>query len=217
MQVKLLRAIQESEFERVGGIKTIGVDVRLIAATNRDLSADVSSGHFREDLYYRLNVVPVRLPALRERREDLPLLVDQIMAKFARRLNQPVRKLGPEALGTLTDYSWPGNIRELENVLERTLLLSDAEVLDLTDLPTELQAADGAVALDGPVDVPVGMSNLKDTVKLITRKIERKMIVQVLDETDGNVTQASRRLGISRKSLQTKMKDFGLRDDLSPG
>ena len=215
MQVKLLRAIQESEFERVGGVKTIRVDVRLIAATNRDLAAEVAAGHFREDLYYRLNVVPIKLPALRERVNDIPLLVEHILEKFARRLNQAIRHVDADALGSLMQYAWPGNIRELENVLERTLLLSDGDTLLVSDFPDELRVAPADMEIGDGLQLPIGMSNLKETVRHITRKVERQMIVQHLEETGGNVTQAARKLGISRKSLQTKMKDLGLRDELS--
>ncbi|MEE2789717.1 MAG: sigma-54 dependent transcriptional regulator [Myxococcota bacterium] len=215
MQVKLLRAIQESEFERVGGVKTMTVDVRLIAATNRDLSAQVNAGLFREDLFYRLNVVPIRLPALRDRADDIAMLVEHILQKFSRRLKQPIRKVDASALTCLMDYGWPGNIRELENVLERTLLLADGETLTADDFPSELRDAGPDAIMGQGLQIPIGMANLKETVRHITRTVERRMIVQYLQETGGNVTQTARRLGISRKSLQTKMKDFGLREESS--
>src|SRR5215470_13339789 len=135
MQVKLLRALQESEFERVGGLKTIKVDVRLITATNRDLEKEIRAGNFREDLYYRLNVVPLHIPPLRERREDIPLLAEHIVRKFNERLKKHVAGIEPDALERLVAYGWPGNIRELENVLERTLLFSDSTRIRLRDLP----------------------------------------------------------------------------------
>ncbi len=211
MQVKLLRAIQESEFERVGGIKTIEVDVRLITATNRDLHAQVQSGQFREDLFYRLNVVPIKLPALRERVEDISLLARHILGKFAKRLGQPERQLSGDALDVLCTYNWPGNIRELENVLERTLLFSERDPIGVTDLPLELQNPMQPGAIRGPMHVSGSTTDLKEAVRNITRKIEKQMIESVLVETEGNVTQGAKRLGISRKSLQTKMKEFGLR------
>ncbi|MEE2758186.1 MAG: sigma-54 dependent transcriptional regulator [Myxococcota bacterium] len=211
MQVKLLRAIQESEFERVGGIKTIEVDVRLITATNRDLHAQVQAGQFREDLFYRLNVVPIKLPALRERIEDISLLARHILGKFAKRLGQSERQLASDALDVLCAYSWPGNIRELENVLERTLLFSERDPIGLDDLPLELQKNAGAPTDGGLVNVSGSTTDLKEAVRNITRKIEKQMIESVLLETEGNVTQGAKRLGISRKSLQTKMKEFGLR------
>jgi DNA-binding NtrC family response regulator len=217
MQVKLLRALQESEFERVGGIKTIKVDVRLITATNRDLDKEIKSGNFREDLYYRLNVVPLHIPPLRERREDIPLLVEHIVRKFNDRLRKQVTGVEPDALGRLVVYGWPGNIRELENVLERTLLFCDSPRIRLRDLPAELGAA--LAASTTPTPIPTtgpasasGPSSLKDIVRAETERVERELIVRALDETGGNVTQAAKRLGISRKSLQMKMKEFGLRE-----
>src|SRR5215468_304429 len=138
MQVKLLRALQESEFERVGGLKTIKVDVRLITATNRDLEKEIRAGNFREDLDYRLNVVPLHIPPLRERREDIPLLTEHIVRKFNERLKKHVGGLEPEALERLVAYGWPGNIRELENVLERTLLFCDSPRIRVRDLPPEI-------------------------------------------------------------------------------
>ena len=213
MQVKLLRAIQESEFERVGGIRTIRVDVRLITATNRDLMSEVQAGHFREDLFYRLNVVPIKLPALRERDDDIPLLTQHILTKFSKRLGQTSRQIEIEALNALRSYGWPGNIRELENVLERTLLFSENNPIKISDLPVEfLQAASGET-IDSARLVPDGETDLKEAVRRITRRIERQMIEGVLKDTEGNVTQGAKRLGISRKSLQTKMKEFGLRSN----
>ena len=212
MQVKLLRAIQESEFERVGGIRTINVDVRLIAATNRDLLSEVQAGHFREDLFYRLNVVPIKLPALRERVDDIPLLARFILEKFARRLAQDDRQISHDAMDLLTAYQWPGNIRELENVLERTLLFSENNPIQESDLPSEMNVSRHVAGLGSTDLVPQGSTDLKEAVRAITRKIERQMIEGVLQETEGNVTQGAKKLGISRKSLQTKMKDFGLRD-----
>ncbi len=212
MQVKLLRAIQESEFERVGGIKTQQVEVRLIAATNRDLQAEVAAGAFREDLYYRLNVVPIRLPPLRERAEDIPLLAGHILDKYARKLDRPVTGITPAALRRLQGYHWPGNIRELENVLERTLLFCESDRIEAEDLPDEIGPTPEG-GLTPKAMVPPGVTRLKEAVKLTTRRIEQEMIERALAETGGNVTHTARQLGISRKSLQTKMKEFGLRED----
>ena len=217
MQVKLLRAIQESEFERVGGIKTLRVDVRLITATNRDLEREVGAGNFREDLYYRLNVVPLRIPPLRERLSDLPLLASHILAKFNARLGRRVVEIAPDAMRALCEHAWPGNIRELENVLERTMLFSTTEIIELADLPTEIrgESEEPLAAAAEPAGEPRGVSgahSLKEIVRAETSRVERELIVKALDETGGNVTQAARRLKISRKSLQMKMKEFGLRD-----
>ncbi len=213
MQVKLLRAIQESEFERVGGISTRRVDVRLITATNRDLAQRVQAGAFRDDLYYRLNVVPVHLPPLRERQADIPLLVEHLLTRYAARLGRAAPELRPDALQLMLAYGWPGNIRELENVIERTLLFCDGDAIGAADLPGELRGeAPGRGRLSVPVTV-VGHTGLKDAVRQTTQRLEREMIERALQETGGNVTRAARTLAISRKSLQTKMKEFGLRDD----
>ncbi|MCB9536425.1 MAG: sigma-54-dependent Fis family transcriptional regulator [Myxococcales bacterium] len=212
-QVKLLRAIQESEFERVGGITTRRVDVRLVTATNRDLQAEVAGGAFREDLYYRLNVVPIKLPPLRERADDVPLLVEHMLDKYNARLERDVQRVDDAAMQVLLRYAWPGNIRELENVIERTLLFCDGQTVTAEDLPAELCAqAEGGGSMAVPIP-PVGVTGLKDAVKLTTQRLEREMIERALEETGGNVTRAARKLEISRKSLQTKMKELGLRDE----
>lgn len=142
MQVKLLRALQEGEFERVGGIRSIKVDVRVIAATNRDLAKQIEEGHFRDDLYYRLNVVPIALPALRERKEDIPALVQAFIEKYNKRLAKTVASITDEALQKLMGYSWPGNIRELENVIERTLLFCESDQIEAKELPDDLRQPD---------------------------------------------------------------------------
>jgi two-component system response regulator AtoC len=211
MQVKLLRAIQESEFERVGGVTTRRVDVRLITATNRDLAKDVADGAFREDLYYRLNVVPIPLPPLRDRTQDIPALVQHMLQKYAQRLGKSgVERVGDDAVDLLSRYPWPGNIRELENVIERTLLFCDGPVVRAQDLPAELTGRIGGATPMAPIP-PAGVG-LKDAVRLTTQAVEREMIERALAETRGNVTQAARRLEISRKSLQIKMKELGLRE-----
>jgi DNA-binding NtrC family response regulator len=205
MQVKLLRVLQESEFERVGGIKTIKVDVRLVTATNRDLLQDIAAGSFREDLYYRLNVVPIHIPPLRERREDIPLLVDHFLAKFNDRLKKQIGSVSADAVSRLVSYHWPGNIRELENLMERTMLFCEHPEIQVSDLPPEIGGLPAA-ALPLP-----GAASLKEAVRAETERVERELIQKALDETGGNVTQAARKLKISRKSLQTKMKELGLR------
>jgi two-component system, NtrC family, response regulator AtoC len=228
MQVKLLRVLQESEFERVGGIKTIKVDVRLVTATNRDLAAELATGGFREDLYYRLNVVPIHLPPLRDRHLDIPLLVSHFITKFNDRLRKGITHIEPEAVERLVGYNWPGNIRELENVIERTMLFCEGSVIRVANLPTELLGGgpgDERTAPSSPsqtnlpavTHIPTppqseAVGSLKEAVKAETERVERELIQRALDETGGNVTQAARRLKISRKSLQTKMKELGLRD-----
>ncbi|HVX97313.1 MAG TPA: sigma-54 dependent transcriptional regulator [Polyangia bacterium] len=232
MQVKLLRVLQESEFERVGGIKTIKVDVRLVTATNRDLLQEIGAGTFREDLFYRLNVVPIHIPPLRERREDIPLLVDHFIAKFNERLRKQIEGIDLEAIEHLTAHPWPGNIRELENLMERTVLFCEGPQIHVSDLPPEishlvpvslpqaqLAQAPGAASAPGEdsgrsaaMTPDLVGSSLKEAVRAQTERVERELIQRALDETGGNVTQAARKLKISRKSLQTKMKEFGLRD-----
>jgi len=226
MQVKLLRAIQESEFERVGGLKTIKVDVRLITATNRDLEQEIARGNFRDDLYYRLNVVPLQIPPLRRRQGDIPLLVTHIIKKFNERLKKSITGIADDALAALEAHTWPGNIRELENVLERTILFTKGDRIERADLqlgstpdvPTALprtttNESGSLPQLDDDDDGGSEVSgSLKDAVRAETARVERELIVKALDETGGNVTQAARLLKISRKSLQMKMKEFGLRD-----
>jgi two-component system, NtrC family, response regulator AtoC len=229
MQVKLLRVLQESTFERVGGVKTLQVDVRLIAATNRDLQKAIAAGDFREDLFYRLNVVPLQLPPLRERTTDLPLLVESLRKKLNRRLNKQVTSFGSDAMHALQQYHWPGNIRELENLMERTLLFCESAVIGVSDLPPDFLARVQPVGATPAHDVTTstttprdgtdlrdGSESMKDIVRLHTERLERELIQRALEETHANVTHAARRLKISRKSLQIKMKetsDSSIEDD----
>ncbi|MEO7112853.1 MAG: sigma-54 dependent transcriptional regulator [Polyangiaceae bacterium] len=218
MQVKLLRALQESEFERVGGIKTIRVDVRLVAATNRDLKKLIANGSFREDLFYRLNVVPIRLPALRERASDIPLLVEHFLLKFNERLKKHVVGADPEAIELLQAYGWPGNIRELENVVERAVLFCDAQNLRVEDLPVEVRGGSAGGSITPPpteAEMQAALSGeggLKEHVKVAMNRLERELVGRALQQTGGNVTHAARLLKISRKGLQLKMKELGLRE-----
>ena len=221
MQVKLLRALQESEFERVGGIKTMRVDVRLVAATNRDLKKLISQSLFREDLFYRLNVVSIRLPALRERATDTPLLVEHFLKKFNERLKKSVTGIETEALDLLSAYTWPGNIRELENVMERSVLFCDGAKLRVEDLPQELrgpnhQPTSGSMIPPSDPSVDMGQlpaeGGLKEHVKVAMSRLERDLVGRALKQTNNNVTHAARLLKISRKGLQLKMKELGLRE-----
>ncbi|MCC6874374.1 MAG: sigma-54-dependent Fis family transcriptional regulator [Sandaracinaceae bacterium] len=218
MQVKLLRAIQEQEFERVGGIKTIEVDVRLVAATNRDLAEEIRAGRFREDLYYRLNVVQFRLPPLRERISDIPLLVDHFIRRFRERLKKNVSGVTEAASERLLSHPWPGNIRELENVIERCLLFCDGDRIDVQDLPPEIRAttvsrtpSPAPTAVDE--SLPDTAGGLKEAVREAATRVERELIQRALKQTNHNVTHTARLLKISRKSLQTKMKELGLREE----
>ncbi|MEZ4370921.1 MAG: sigma-54 dependent transcriptional regulator [Polyangiaceae bacterium] len=213
MQVKLLRALQEGEFERVGGVKTLRVDVRLIAATNADLKRQIADGTFRDDLFYRLNVVPINLPPLRDRRDDILLLCQHFIEKSNLRLKKQVRGVDASAEQLLLDYPWPGNIRELENVIERAVLFCDGERISLGDLPVEMQHAGPRDESPSSVDIEPGSSDgLKEQVKAATAQIERALISKALEQTGGNVTHTARLLKISRKGLQLKMKELGLRE-----
>src|SRR5690606_22187864 len=225
IQVKLLRAIQESEFERVGGVRTIRVDVRIIAASNRDLEADIRAKRFREDLYYRLNVVPIALPALRDRVEDLPLLVTHFIARCNDRLGKSVQRFSDEALHALARYRWPGNIRELENLVERMVLFASGPIIERDALPEaylEGTTEHEPPATAGPVSAGEGEKllrlplsslglDLKEAVRAGSRMVEEALITEALARTQGNVTRSARLLGISRRSLQSKMKELGLR------
>ncbi|MCK9274591.1 MAG: sigma-54 dependent transcriptional regulator [Syntrophales bacterium] len=208
MQAKLLRAIQDQEFERVGGLETIKVDVRLIAATNRDLRKDVKTGQFREDLYYRLNVLPVELPPLRERKEDIALLLQYFLDKFNRKLNRNIESVELDLVECCRNYSWPGNIRQMENLMERLVLLAKDTVLHAANLPPEIRYTSRAESVQAHCP---DTSSFKDILKERTESIERIMIANVLEECNGNVSQAARKLGLSRKGLQLKMIKYGLR------
>ena len=216
MQVKLLRVLQESEFERVGGIKTIRVDVRLVASTNRDLKKEIAHAAFRDDLYYRLNVVPIVLPSLRDRREDIPLLAQHFIKKFNDRLRKSVESIEKDAIERLFGYAWPGNIRELENVIERAVLFCDGPRIQCADLSPEVSGGQYSATPAPPLAVITDESKrgegLKEQVKAARARIERDLIVRALGQTSYNVTHAARMLKISRKGLQLKMKEFGLRD-----
>jgi DNA-binding NtrC family response regulator len=203
VQVKLLRALQERQVERIGGVRPVAVDARVVAATNVQLDQAVAAGRFREDLYYRLNVVPIRLPALRERREDIPSLVAHFVERFAGRLGRGPVVVDDACMASLQARTWPGNIRELENVVERGVLLADNGRLAVDVDPTPAPA----------VEAPGDRVGLKDYVRVHTAKLERALIMKTLQEESGNVTRAARKLEISRKGLQLKMKEYGLREE----
>jgi DNA-binding NtrC family response regulator len=198
IQVKLLRVLEERAFERVGGSKTLQVDVRLVAATNKDLKKLVTEGKFRDDLFYRLSVVAVDLPPLRERRDDIPLLVKAFLDEFSRENNKQVRELTPEALNVLLAYDWPGNVRELRNAIEQMVVLARAERLTVRDLPAAIR---GSADLTKINVVRAGMT---------VEEAERQLIVQALKETEGNRTKAAQKIGISRRTLHRKLKEFGI-------
>jgi two-component system response regulator PilR (NtrC family) len=205
--VKLLRAIQEREVVPVGGTAPIKVDVRIIVATNRDLSKEVQAGRFREDLYYRLNVIHIRIPPLRERREDIPLLADHFLDLLARRQGRDLPAVAPEAMKRLMEYSYPGNVRELENILERAVALGEGDVLTLDLLPDEVIKAPEA----GTVSIAaMGDGQNLDT---LLEDYERRLIESALHQTGGNRTKAAEVLGISFRSLRYRLKKYGWADE----
>src|SRR5258706_3994399 len=195
LQVKLLRTLQEREILRVGGTERIRVDVRSIAATNLDLEKAVREGRFREDLYYRLNVIPIVLPPLRERRPDIPLLVEHFMKKYSG--GRP-RSVSPKALNLLVEYDWPGNVRELESVIERALLLAERDEIQPADLPAAVRA--GLSSRRGPLllDIPDAGIDLEE--------VERSLVLKALEKTEGNVSRAARLLGLTRRTLQYRLE-----------
>ncbi|HGC0126842.1 TPA: sigma 54-interacting transcriptional regulator [Escherichia coli] len=191
MQVRLLRAIQEREVQRVGSNQTISVDVRLIAATHRDLAAEVNAGRFRQDLYYRLNVVAIEVPSLRQRREDIPLLANHFLQRFAERNRKAVKGFTPQAMDLLIHYDWPGNIRELENAVERAVVLLTGEYISERELPLAIAST------------PIPLVQSQDIQPLV--EVEKEVILAALEKTGGNKTEAARQLGITRKTLLAKL------------
>jgi DNA-binding NtrC family response regulator len=200
MQVKLLRVIQEKEFERVGGNETIKVDVRIIAATNRNLEEAIAEKKFREDLYYRLNVIPIVVPPLRERKDDIPLLVDHFIKKFNTDFNKSIQGVDEEALQALMAYDWPGNIRELENVLERAIVLSRSDVLTVKDFPETI----GVQKYRNNHFSYVEGQQLNDLVE----QFEKNIIEQALEKFNGNKLRTAEKLGIHRSTFMSKLKKY---------
>lgn len=201
-QAKLLRVLQEREFERVGGTETIRVDTRIIAATNKNLEKSIAEGIFREDLYYRINVVEIVLPPLRERKEDIPNLVAHIIKHCSREHGKPVSGFSRDAMITLENYDWPGNIRELKNVCERAVLMSSGPVLTVEDLPLSLRKNSRRVEWLGEIQ--------GDSLKEIIAEVEREVILKALAENNWNRTATAQALKINRSSLYAKMKELGI-------
>jgi two-component system response regulator HydG len=199
-QAKILRVLQEREFEPVGSAQTVKVDTRVIAATNRNLERQIEEGRFREDLYYRLNVVALTVPPLRERREDIPPLAEFFLKQYSDKNRKMLKGFTPRAMDILMRYEWHGNVRELENVAERAVIMARGEMVTPGELPDVLKTGDTKTGMD-PVELSPGKS-LKD--------MERTMIVRTLEETEGNRTQAAKILGISRRTLQLKLKEYGI-------
>jgi transcriptional regulator with PAS, ATPase and Fis domain len=196
MQVKLLRVIQEKELLRVGGVDPLPVDVRFIAATHRDLQKDVQTGHFRQDLFYRLNVIAIRLPPLTERADDIPLLVNHLLAQKRHDMQKEIDAIEPEAMDLLGSYSWPGNVRELENIIERAVALASGPVIRVADLPDFIRTQSIEIYRHHPSDIPT------------LEEQERRYIQWVLNRSEGNKTHAAKIMGIDRVSLWRKLKRY---------
>ncbi len=201
MQVKLLRALQEREITRVGGEEVIKVDVRVIAATNKDLIQEIESERFREDLYYRLNVVTLNVPLLRARKDDIPLLAQHFLSTFAEKNRKQIKGFTPQAMDQLLKYDWPGNVRELMNAVERAVVLSRSEYLE-QDLPLVIK--------DVLLDEKKSPSRYAVPADLPLEDVEKTTILKTLESTDGNKSEAARRLGITRKTLHKKLKKYGM-------
>jgi DNA-binding NtrC family response regulator len=211
MQVKLLRVLETREFMRVGGTDTIKVDIRLVAATNSDLEAAVERGAFRNDLYYRLKVVTLRIPPLRERREDIPLLANHFLAMFAKENDREGIKFAPDAMRAIVNARWEGNVRELRNLVESLVVLTPTTEIRVADLPEELRRFEnGGFLPPGPEATAVTSSSTVPTSSLTMDEIERRAILDALDRTGGNRTQAAEMLGIGLRTLQRKLKEYKL-------
>ncbi len=213
LQVKILRALQEKSFEPVGGTKTVSVNVRVIAATNLDLERAVGEGRFREDLFYRLNVIPVHVPALRERRTDIPVLLSHFVKIFNAKKANPLTGFSDESLGSLSQYNWPGNIRELENLVERLSILKGSGVVELIDLPIKYKSTASFALESTNVDIPDSGLDFNSAVD----QFENKLILKALEKTGWNKNQAAILLRLNRTTLVEKMKKKGLQDQASTG
>jgi DNA-binding NtrC family response regulator len=202
MQAKLLRALQEREIRRVGGTREIKIDVRVVAATNRDLRAMVDDGRFRDDLYYRINVLSIDVPPLRERRDDIPVLIDYFLKKHTRNTSRLVRGLTPETRRLMMDYSWPGNVRQLESAIERAILLCEGDLITVEDLPLEVRQ-DARPAAQGAFKLPAEGISFED--------VERDLIMQAMEQTDYNITKSAKLLGLTFRTLQYRLEKFGIK------
>jgi len=210
MQVKLLHVLQNQEFERVGGLKTIKIDVRIIAATNKNLQQEVREGRFREDLFYRLNVFPIHLPPLRERQDDISSLMDYFLERNSQRLGKSIQTVADKVKELFRQYPWPGNIRELDNMIERLILMAKDNRIDAEDVPDEIRYFVEIAPLSSEASAE---KPLRDLVKDHTEDVEKQLIIKALEECGQNVTKTAQQLGCSRKGLQLKMIKYGLRKE----
>ena len=205
-QAKLLHVLEEKTFKRVGGVRDIKVDVRIVAATNKDLEKAVREENFRQDLYYRLKIIPIQLPGLRERDGDITLLVQLFIEHFNREFRKTVQGFTPRAMTVLDQYSWPGNVRELRNIVERAILLGTGDTLDLADLPSEIRDRSGV----GEVESAEGVLNLPQG-GIVLEELERDLVRQALKRSSGNQTRAAKLLGLNRDQIRYRIEKFGLR------
>ena len=205
LQVKLLRVLQEQKFEKVGGTKTIHVDVRIIAATNKNLTIAINKGKFREDLYYRLNVIPIKVPSLKQRKSDIPLLIDYFLKKFQQENRAPIKGFSAKALEDMIEFDWPGNVRELENVIKRLTILCDHEVVQVEDLPEHVRRKSSAIE-SAEEDLLDKDLNLNDAVK----DYEKRLILEALEKSNWVKTKAAKLLNINRTTLVEKIKKQNL-------
>lgn len=211
IQSKLLRTLQEKEFRQVGGIKNIKVDVRLIAATNKDLERMIDENRFREDLFYRLNIVPIYLPTLRERREDIPLLINHFLDECNKKCGKKIKKISPEAMKALLEYDWPGNVRELENIIERLVIMTDSNVITVEHLPRSIQGSIFSVNMT----IPKTNAELKKIkVKLRAKAVEdmeRAFLIDALNRNGWNVTKSAQNVGMKRQNFHALMKKYNIK------
>jgi len=209
-QSKILRILQEQKFERVGGERTIDVDVRVIAATNRDLEEEIRWGRFREDLYYRLNVIPIHVPALRERKDDIPVFTDYFLQVFSVRSGKEKREISPDALHLLREHNWPGNVRELKNLIERLVIMAPGKTIEVEDLPEPIRRGRHAPETG---EVPAGRESLREA----TMRFERDFILKRLAQNEGNVAKTAEQIGIARRNLHRKIRQLGIQVERQGG
>ena len=201
-QAKILRILQEKKFERVGGTKPISMDVRVLAATNKELEKEMETGRFRQDLYYRLNVIPLGVPPLRERKEDIPLLVKRFLKDFAQREGEVEKSITDEALALFMGHDWPGNVRELKNFTERLVIMTPAVTINAKDIPS--------LEKEGQTDAPEDLLQMADSFRAAKVDFEKNFIAKKLQEFDGNISKTAEAIGLERSNLHRKIKAYGL-------
>jgi two-component system response regulator PilR (NtrC family) len=210
LQAKLLRVIEDKSFRKVGGEQELKVDVRIIAATNRDIEKEIKTGRFREDLFYRLNVIHIHLPPLRERKEDIPILAQHFLEKYSAEMKKPIRKISKEAEEMLIKYHWPGNVRELENVIERAVSMEKTEAILPESITEKVRCPENVLDLASSFQIPSQGINLEKTME----NLERKMLKEALLQSRGNQTRAAELLGLSFRSFRYRIKKLGIDQEM---